>query len=630
MNKLLTVLACAVAIVACRTSSDILIEAESFDEKGGWVIDNQSMTQMGSPYLLAHGMGIPVADAKTTFDVTKDGEYRIWVRTRDWVKSFNKTGSPGRFEIILNGARLSHTFGTESAEWDWQDGGVVRLAKGENKIALHDLTGFDGRCDAIYFTDASQSDPPVNEISSLDSLRRKLLGIGRPKDGGTYDFVVVGGGAGGICAAVSAARLGCKVALIQNRPLLGGNNSSEIRVGMTGYVCRPPFTNLGAIMDEFGAIGDVVLREAKADGDSARARTIQAIFDKHPEKWLSNAGPLENYEDDKKTNLIKSEQNISLFLNTQAIDVKMDGNKIAAVIGKNIETGEETIFRGAVFADCTGDGNLGYMAGADWRMGREGKAETGEPTAPEVADKLTMGSSVMWYAEQKAATSAFPECPWGIQFNDETCQRMLRGDWDWEVGLNNDQINEIEYVRDHALRAIYGNWSFLKNHSSDKEEYADKELKWVAYMAGKRESRRLMGDIVIKEQDVAEHVKYEDACVVTNWGMDLHYPKPIPGVNDEPFMAISINPPHREYLLPYRCLYSRNIENLLMAGRDISVTHVALGTVRVQRTIGVMGEVIGSAASLCRKYKTTPRGVYENHWPELKELLMKGTGKRGF
>lgn len=630
MKRILTILACAMAVAACKPATEILIEAESFSEKGGWVLDNQSMTQMGSPYLLAHGMGIPVKDAESTFKAGKDGDYRVWVRTRDWIKSFGKAGSPGQFKLVINGSELAPTFGTESLEWDWQDGGVVSLKKGTNSIALHDLTGFEGRCDAIYLTQDLEAGAPVNDLSALNSLRRELLGIDRIEDAGTYDFVVVGGGVGGMCAAVSAARLGCKVALIQNRPLLGGNNSSEIRVGMTGYVCCPPYPMLGALMDELGGVGDFVLMEAKREGNVERFNTIKAILDKHPEKLQSNAGPACNYEDDKKLNFIKSEKNIDLFLNTQAIDVQMDGDKIKAVICKDIETGKEMKFKSALFADCTGDGNLGFMAGADYRMGREGKEETGESLAPDQADDLTMGASVMWYALQKDSPSTFPECPWAIQFNDETCLALLRGNWDWESGLNNDQITEIEYIRDHALRAVYGNWSYLKNHYIHKDEYADKALEWVSYIGGKRESRRLMGDIIVKEQDIKEQVAYDDACVVTNWGMDLHYPKPIPGVDDEPFLAISISAGHKDYLLPYRCLYSRNIGNLLMAGRDISVTHAALGTVRVSRTIGVMGEVIGTAASICKKYGTSPRGVYEEHLPEFKELLVKGTGHRGF
>ena len=630
MNRLLTALVFVATLVACHSDPDIMIEAESFAEKGGWVLDNQSAVTMGSPYLLAHGMGIPVADAKTTFEVGKAGDYRVWVRTRDWVKSFGKAGSPGRFEVLLNGNTLRATFGTESADWDWQDGGVVTLAEGENEIALRDLTGFEGRCDVIYLTRDLEAGAPVNDVPALDKLRHKLLGITKPEDGGTYDLVVVGGGVGGICSAVSAARLGCKVALIQNRPLLGGNNSSEIRVGMTGYVRRPPYTNLGAMMDEVGGVQSYRLREAKNDGDTARLKVLQTIMDKYPEKMQSNAGPAGNYEDDKKMNLVKGEKNITLFLNTEVIKAKMSGNKIKAVIGKDIETGKETIFKGALFADCTGDGNLGFMAGADFRMGRESKAETGEPTAPEVADNLTMGTSVMWYAEAKSEESSFPECPWAIQFNDNTCQPMLRGNWDWESGLNNDQITEIEYIRDHALRAVYGNWSYLKNHYSGKDEYADKALEWVAYIGGKRESRRLLGDVILKEQDVRDQVEYDDAVVATTWGMDLHYPKPIEGVDDEPFLAISINAGHQEYFVPYRCLYSRNIDNLFMAGRDISVTHVVLGTVRVARTIGMMGEVVGSAASLCKQHNTTPRGVYESYLPELKELLLKGTGKKGF
>ena len=187
MNRLLTALAFAAIFLACQSDPDIMIEAESFAEKGGWVIDNQSDVTMGSPYLLAHGMGIPVADAKTTFKVGKAGDYRVWVRTRDWVKSCGKAGSPGRFEILLNGNALSATFGTESADWDWQDGGVVTLAEGENEIALRDLTGFEGRCDVIYLTRDLEAGAPVNDVPALDKLRHKLLGITKPEDGGTYD-----------------------------------------------------------------------------------------------------------------------------------------------------------------------------------------------------------------------------------------------------------------------------------------------------------------------------------------------------------------------------------------------------------------------------------------------------------
>jgi hypothetical protein len=207
---------------------------------------------------------------------------------------------------------------------------------------------------------------------------------------------------------------------------------------------------------------------------------------------------------------------------------------------------------------------------------------------------------------------------------------MSRGDWDWEAGLNDNQITEIEYIRDYALRAVYGNWDYLKNRSPKREEYAKHKLQWVAYIGGKRESRRLLGDVVLKEQDIVEAREFDDASFTTTWGIDLHYPKVIEGFKEEPFRSycdvLSIKP----YAVPYRCLYSRNVNNLFMAGRNISVTHVALGTVRVMRTGGMMGEVVGMAASICREHDVLPRAVYQNHLPELKTLMQKGVGKLGF
>ncbi len=598
---------------------DYLIEAESFQKLGGWGIDNQAATIMGSPYLLAHGMGIPVQDAETRISVRKAGRYRLWVRTRDWTRPWGRQESPGRFKILINQHQADTIFGTKSASWGWQDGGVVQLHKGQNTLALHDLTGFDGRCDAIYLTQRLNAAPP-----DIDSHhRRKLLDLPDAKHQGAFDLVVVGGGIAGCCAAVTAARLGCKVALIQNRPVLGGNNSSEVRVGLSGLIRQQPYPHLGELMDELGGVGFWNNYEAQQDTASERSKRILSILRQHPEKMQHNAGPASNYEDEKKLRLIQNEPNISLFLNTEVVSVKMQGKNIRSVVGKNIANGTESIFSARVFADCTGDGNLGYLAGADYRMGRESKAETHEPSAPEEADQLTMGTSVQWYSEDTPAAQPFPECPWAIQFNDSTCFPILRGDWQWEAGLNLDQIADIEQIRDHALRAVYGNWAYLKNHHRDSLSYRNKRLAWVAFIGGKRESRRLMGDIVLTEQDIINHVAYDDASFTTTWGIDLHYPEHIPGLDEAPFTAYSQTTPISPYAVPYRCLYSRNVDNLFMAGRNISVTHIALGTVRVMRTGGMMGEVVGMAADICRQHGILPRAVYTDHLPELKKLMQK-------
>ena len=197
--------------------------------------------------------------------------------------------------------------------------------------------------------------------------------------------------------------------------------------------------------------------------------------------------------------------------------------------------------------------------------------------------------------------------------------------------MNYDQIADFERIRDYGLLVVYANWSFLKNRLRDNEDYRDRELGWVAYIGGKRESRRLMGDYILKQDDIDKHVFHEDAAFTASWSLDLHFPDPknsrnFPGAE---FKAATEHVQICPYAVPYRCLYSRNIRNLFMAGRDISVTHVALGTVRVMRTTGMMGEVVGMAASLCRRYDAEPRTIYRRHLPELRELMRRGAAREG-
>ncbi len=611
-----------------QAASGVLVEAESFADRGGWVIDTQSIDQMGSPYLLAHGLGVPVKDATTMVELPAPGRYRVWVRTRDWVAPWNAPGSPGKFQVLIDGKALPATFGTEGAAWHWQSGGMIDVARRRVRLTLHDLTGFDGRCDAIWLSSDPAHSPP-NDPQALAAWRRRLLALPEvPPNAGQFDLVVVGGGMAGCCTAVSAARLGVKVALIQNRPVLGGNNSSEVRVGLSGGIHQPPYPRLGDLVDEIGPIGYWSHREALADPQSRRSREILEAVEKDPRKLIHNAGPASNYRDDKKLRVVRAEPNIRLFLNMHVTAVEKQGPRIEAAIALSTITGRRLRFPARWFVDCTGDGNLGFLAGADFRMGRESRAETGESHAPEKADQLVMGTSVQWYSVLEEQPCPFPRCPWAVQFNEQTCQPVVRGDWDWETGMNRNQITEIEQIRDYALRVVYGNWSYLKNEYSRKRRFEKRRLAWVAYIGGKRESRRLLGDVILREQDIIERKPYPDACVTTTWGIDLHYPHPensklFPGGE---FRSIARTTKIRPYAIPFRCLYSRNVPNLMMAGRDISVTHVALGTVRVQRTTGMMGEVVGMAASLCKKYNVDPRTVYQDHLNELKELMRRGVG----
>jgi hypothetical protein len=613
-----TVLLAAISIAPAHT---ILIEAESFENLGGWVVDQQFMDQMGSPYLLAHGLGQAIEDAATTVTFPAGGKYRIWVRTRDWAATWNNpepakksriteprcmtchrvdtADPPGKFQVLIDGKALPTVFGTEGTDWHWQDGGTVENAKEKVTLALRDLTGFEGRCDAIVFTTDTDFRPP-DTGEDLAAFRRKMLGLAEePQDAGQFDLVVLGGGMAGTCAAVSAARLGLQVALVQDRPVLGGNNSSEVRVHLNGQINLPPYPALGDVVKEL---------------DSGKR---------------GNAQPAENYDDQKKLAVIQAEKNIHLFLNTHVYRVEKDGSRIVAVVGKDIRTGKELRFSGWLFADCTGDGTVGFLAGADSRIGREPQSETGETLAPEKPDNLTLGTSVQWYCAKTEQPVSFPECPWSLKFTEESCQHATRGDWNWETGFGRDQIAKAEHIRDYALRAIYGNWAFLKNSSQRKAEYADQKLAWAAYIVGKRESRRLLGDVILQQQDIQDRREFPDAFVTTTWTIDLHYPDPknTEHFRNGEFRSIAKFTPIEPYAIPYRCLYSRNIENLFMAGRDISVTHVALGTTRVMRTCGMMGELVGMAASVGRKHSTTPRGVYQNHLDELKALAQCGVGK---
>ncbi|WP_025762331.1 FAD-dependent oxidoreductase [Dyadobacter tibetensis] len=593
MNRIKCILICLGVLImpGLMAQHHVFVETESFHDKGGWVIDQQSFAVMQSSYLMAHGMGEPVKNAETTVQFPKKGKYKMWVRTKDWAPY--PTG-PGKFQVLIDGKAVGPTYGASgSAQWKWYAGGDVNVNETSLKLALKDLTGFNGRCDAILFTDTEGFTPP-NGLKELSAFRRKELKLtDKPKDAGHFDLVVVGGGIAGTSAAISGARLGLKVALIQDRPVLGGNNSSEIRVHLMGDIDKNHYPKLGRIVREMD------------NGD--------------PGNGNPNA---KEYGDARKIAIVKAEKNISLFLNTHVYQLEKENNKITAVIGRDIATNQEVRFSGSFFSDCTGDGTVGYLAGAEFRMGRESEAETGESLAGNKSDDFTLGTSNLWASTRRDSTSSFPELPWALQFSDEYHIDEAQSDWQWETGFGNfNTITQAEEIRDHNLRAIYGNWSYLKNNKASK--YAYNKLAWVAYIGGKRESRRLMGDHVLNQMDIQEGKFYDDATVTATWTIDLHFPdkKNSQYFEGNEFFAGTKHIKVAPYTIPYRCLYSRNIENLFMAGRNISTTHVAFGSTRVMRTCGMMGEVVGMAASVAKKHRTTPRGVYQNHLQDLLSMV---------
>ena len=568
-----------IASIVNGNPATILLEAESFETHGGWKLDTQFIEEMGSPYLLAHGLGVPVADASTTFDLESAGIYHVWVRTKDWVARWDAPGTPGKFHVSFNEQKLATDFGTEGAEWHWQYGGTVQTVKGANSIRIIDATGFDGRCDCIALT--SQKLSPPNE----SGWRKERLRVSEsPVSHGPYDLVVVGGGYAGTAASISAARMGLSVALIQNRPVLGGNGSSEVRVWAKGLIRRGKYPRIGEIVEEFR--------------DNAK----------------KSPGTYEEFGDSKKEAIVRAEDKIDLFLNMHAFAVKTDTSQtlIESVTALDTRTSETHVFHGTLFCDATGHATIADHAGAETAM---------EPTG-------RMGMSNMWAWDELSEPVPFPETPWALPLamDDFPYPRDHHGQWFWESGFDKDPLHDAEGIRDWNLRAVFGAFSAMKN-GDGAPEHTNAGLTWLAFAGGPRESRRILGDVVLTQDDIVAKREFSDGCVPSTWSIDLHYPKEQYAAKfpDNPFISIAVHDRRVDrsfgYPIPYRCFYSRTITNLFMAGRCISVTHKALGTTRVMQTCGMMGEVVGKAASVAIRNNGNPRSVYEDYWSELADLL---------
>ncbi len=593
------------AIAGVKAQS-ILIEAESFTNKGGWVVDPQFVEQMGSPYLLAHGMGKPVKDASTTFTIRKPGSYHVWVRTKNWVPG--NWEAPGRFHLLIDGQTLERTLGL-NPEWNWEYAGEIQLGKGTKQISLKDLTGFEGRCDAIYLT-MDEGEKLPGETAELNKWRAdRLEEPSVPEKIEKYDLVVVGGGIAGCAASIAAAEQGLKVALIHDRPVLGGNASGEIRVHTLG------------IYGKF-------------------ERIIKMLDTEH----YPNGSPLALQEDQRRMDNVRKYKNISLFLNYRAYDTDTKHGEINAVDARHTSNGELIRFEAPLFVDCTGDGWIGYWAGADYSYGREASSKYGEEWdahgllwSPETPDKMVMGSSVLWRSENAGKKVDFPEVPWAMDVASEYAAK--NGEWQWEFSRNDlSQIDDAEHIRDHMFRAIYGSFYNYKHptvqkpnddqavlSSVDLHEQQQKvdslQLQWVSYLLGKRESRRLIGDHIYTFNDVRDEVQFEDSVVFEKRAVDVHYQINLLDADQPDFLSEAMFYNTSQYIIPYRSLYSKNIRNLFMAGRNFSCSHIGLGGPRVMRTTGQMGAAVGIAASLCKKYEVSPRTIYTSHLEEYLDLI---------
>lgn len=410
----------------------------------------------------------------------------------------------------------------------------------------------------------------------------------------TYDVAVVGGGMSGVCAALASARHGAKTALIQDRPVLGGNASSEIRM----HICGASREGNRKNARETGIIEEIML-ENQARNPQHSFSVCDTIL------W-------------EKT---RYQENLDLFLNTRFLSAKVENSRIRSVIAHQTTTEKDFEFEAKVWIDATGDGMLAERAGAVVMRGREGREEYGESLAPDKPDRYTMGNSIMFTARDMGRPMPFKAPPWAYHYDDADIPghqnhnhgrvvEATSGYWWLELGGDRlDSLEDGEEIRDELLRTLYGIWEHLKNQDQGCGQLA---LDWIGFLPGKRESRRIKGEYVLTQNDLTNGRRFEDDIAYGGWHIDIH---PVGG-----FAAFGDFRPKRPeeeqikmlkqlYGIPYRCLLPINVSNLLMAGRAISVSHIAFGSTRVMATCALVGQAAGTAAAMAAEGGVCPREV---------------------
>jgi len=399
------------------------------------------------------------------------------------------------------------------------------------------------------------------------------------------DLVVVGGGMSGISAAIAAARNGSTVVLIQDRSVLGGNASSEIKMHIVGADChgQRPGTR------ESGIIEELKLEDATRNSHRSYSQWDLLLYEK-----------------------VKAEPNITLLLDTTCIACVTDPatKKIVSLSALRNSTDDLFEISGRYFADCSGDSRLAVEAGADYHVGRESKADFGESLAQEKPDKHTLGSSILITGRKYDTPQPFRSPNWVRKFTkDDLKHRPIYsyeyGYWWFEWGGQHDTIKDNEMIRHELLRIALGIWDFVKN-SGNYPDSANWALDWVGSIPGKRESRRLLGPYILTEHDIREGRIHKDAIGYGGWAIDIHPPSGVDAKDEPPFTPTGF--PHT-YTIPYGVLYSRNVPNLLFAGRNISATHAAFASTRVMATCAIMGQAVGTAAALAAQDKIEVKDV---------------------
>lgn len=410
-----------------------------------------------------------------------------------------------------------------------------------------------------------------------------------------YEVVVVGGGISGICAALAAARHGANVALVQNRPVLGGNASSEVRM----HICGADYHASKPNARETGIIEEILLDNRLINPQHSFSVLETVLWEK-----------------------VTYQKNIDLFLNTHMTGVQMGGNRILSITAEQLTTERRFEIFATTFIDTSGDAVLSKYAGADLRTGRESRYEYDEELAPEHADNTMMGNTIMFESKDMGYPVCFKKPVWANSYTESDLKDRSHKDITagyWWIELGGTELNTIhdgEVIRDELLKAVYGVWDHIKNggdHGADN--YA---LDWVGMLPGKRDSRRIVGDYVLNANDLFNARVFEDTVAYGGWPMDMHVKDGLKS-SESPTKWIETND---MYSIPYRCLYSRNIDNLYVGGRNISASHMAFGSTRVMATCGVIGQAIGTAAALCTEKSLTPREVNQ-YIKELQYRLIK-------
>jgi len=572
------------------------VEAEDFSDYGEWRIDTQFVHKMGSAYLLAAGVCQPIKDAVTEVKVPQAGNYRVWVRTKNWLKEY----SPGQFTVSVNGQKSRQTLGAApSSAWTWESAGEFELKKGLARLALVDLSGAFARCDALILTRDLTYHPP-EELEACQRERARLTGMsGEVKDMGEFDVIVVGAGTSGCGAAIAAARMGAKTALVQDRPVLGGNASTELGVGVAGASVSHPNAREGGIMEEATLI-------RTKNGNPRVSEAFQAMAN--------------------------GEKNLAVFFNQRVMAADMkDAATIGAVRAVDTLTLASSRYRGKFFVDCTGDGWVGYYAGAKYRFGRESREEFGETAAPPQADKITMSGCIMgnlacsYRAEDAGKPVDYTPPAWAYKLPPyEEFHRFPKGftggQWWLEHPGDVDDLEDPEFARDELVRITFAYWGFIKNGWTDKAKARNYALTYVPHMDARRETRRLVGDYIMKQQDAEAGTNFPDRISYGGWSLDVHNPHGVMSGKEGPYYYDGHVP---IYSIPFRSTYSTNIANLLFAGRHMSVTHIALGTVRVEATLATVGQAAGTAAALCCQHRIMPRELGQQYIGELQQALLK-------